>query len=139
MEGYSDDTLSKIGLRDTEHNLIKPERTYRIALLGDSAVESLQVSLDETFGKVLETLLNEQAQKIANNKIADRTISQFEVINFGCSSYSTGQELLQYEQQVDNYNPDAVVLLYNRGDSLENVVKAKDRKRAEARPLFFCK
>ncbi len=64
-------------------------------------------------------------------------IKHFEVINFGCSSYSTGQEILQYEQEADLYKPDAVVLLYNRGDSSENIVNANNRKKAEARPYFY--
>jgi hypothetical protein len=132
MEGYSADKLSSVGLRDSEHSIVKPEGTYRIALLGDSAVESMQVRMDQTFGKVLEKLLNAQLHKTSMGNI-----KQFEVINFGCSSYSTGQELLQYEQEADKYKPDAIVLLYNRSDSLENVVSAKDRKRAEGRPYFY--
>lgn len=132
MEGFSDDKLSSVGYRDSEHSVVKPKGCYRIALLGDSAVESMQVRLNHTFGKVLESLLKAQLQK--NSKA---NINYFETINFGCSSYSTGQELLQYEQEVDKYQPDAIVLLYNRGDSLENIVKAKDRKRAEARPYFY--
>ena len=136
LEGYSNDKLSSVGLRDTEHALPKPAGTYRIALLGDSAVESLQVGMNETFGKVLEKLLNAQLnKKVGKNPL--NTIQHFEVINFGCSSYSTGQEVLQYEREVDKYSPDIVVLLYNRGDSLENIVKVKDRKRAEARPYFY--
>ncbi len=132
MEGYSADKLNSVGLRDSEHNITKPEGTYRIAMLGDSAVESMQVKMNQTFGKVLERLLNAQLHKTSMHNI-----KQFEVINFGCSSYSTGQELLQYEQEADQYKPDAIVLLYNRSDSLENVVRAKDRKRAEARPYFY--
>ncbi len=128
LEGYSHDRLSKVGLRDSEHSITKEAGTYRIALLGDSAVESLQVDLNQTFGKVLESLLNTKQRA---------TVRQFEVVNFGCSSYSTGQEVLQYESEIDKYQPDAVVLLYNRGDSLENVIHDKDRKHAEIRPYFY--
>ncbi len=63
MEGYSSDKLSSVGLRDSEHVIAKPVGTYRIALLGDSAVESMQVSMGKTFGKVLEKLLNAQLAK----------------------------------------------------------------------------
>ena len=125
LEGFSHDKISSVGLRDSPHAVAKEAGIYRIALLGDSAVESLQVDLNQTFGKVLESLLNK------------KTAKHYEVINFGCSSYSTGQELRQYEQEVDKYQPDAIVLLYNRGDSVENTYKIKDRNHAEVRPYFY--
>ena len=132
LEGYSDDKLSSVGLRDTEHTIAKEPGVYRIVLLGDSVVEALQVGLNDTFGKVLESLLNQQ---LSQGKVSK--IKRFEVINFGCSSYSTGQEVLQYEKEAEKYQPDAVVLLYNKGDSIENTVTAKFRKQLEPRPYFY--
>ncbi len=126
LEGYSDENLSKQGLRDTEHGLAKPEGVYRIALLGDSATEGMQVALKDTYGKQLEALLNRTTQA------ADKKI---EVINFGCSSYSNGQETLQLEQQVAKFHPDLVVMMYNRGDYIENIRDPSTMK-AEPRPYF---
>jgi hypothetical protein len=132
MEGYSSEAMSSVGLRDTEHSYQKPPGVYRIALLGDSATEGLQVSLKDTYGKALERMLNN-----VNFPRGDPSRS-FEVINFGCSSYSTGQQLEQYRQQVLKYNPDAVVLMYNRGDSFENVIKPGVKLSAiEPRPYFY--
>jgi hypothetical protein len=129
LEGYSHDYLSHQGLRDVEHQTTKAPGVTRIALLGDSTTESLQVPLPETYGKVLERLLNDQAQANKNGK-------RFEVINFGCASYSTGQELLTYEKQVRQFQPDIVVLMYNRGDSSENVLVGQRADQITPRPYF---
>jgi lysophospholipase L1-like esterase len=136
LEGYSDNYLSSCGLRDTEHQFAKPNGTYRIALLGDSATEGLQVDLNETFGKVAERILNEELST-RHYSHDGKLISNFEVINFGCSGYSNGQELLQYRQDVTRYNPDIVFLLYNRGDSTENSLEPNNRSTAEPRPYFY--
>lgn len=126
LEGYSDETLSSQGLRDTEHSIQKPDSVYRIALLGDSATEGLQVPLNQTYGKVLERMLNESKQ-LGGKKA--------EVINFGCSSYSNGQEVFQLENQVAAYKPDLVIMMYNRGDYIENIRDPSTMK-AEPRPYF---
>lgn len=124
MEGYSNESLNSAGLRDSERQIAKPAGTLRIALLGDSATEGLQVPLSDTYGKVLEQRLTESRHR------------PVEVINFGCSGYSTGQEVLQFEQQVAPYKPDVTILLYNRGDNVENIRKPGDLK-AEPRPYFY--
>ncbi len=132
LEGYSKDYLNSQGLRDTEHSLEKPKNTTRIALLGDSATEALQVPLAETYGKRLERLLS--------NSNAAYGKKNFEVINFGCSSYSTGQELLQFRNQVAAYKPDITMLLYVRGDTIENarnLQSLQDISKTEPRPYFY--
>lgn len=136
LEGYSCDRFNSDGLRDTEHSFAKPAGVYRIALLGDSATESMQVNMNETYGKVLEARLNESLahhQKITG----DQPINQFEVVNFGCSGYSTGQEMLEYMNHVQKYNPDAVVVLFNRGDTTENCLNLKGKDSPEPRPYFY--
>jgi lysophospholipase L1-like esterase len=123
MEGYSNERFSSAGLRDVEHSVAKPAMTYRIALLGDSATEGLQVPMADTYSTVLQQLYSVAGKKT-------------EVLNFGCSSYSTGQEVLQFEREVAQYKPDLTILLYNRGDALENVRKPGDFK-CEPRPYFY--
>lgn len=124
LEGYSNDTLSSTGRRDVEHNLTAAPGATRIAVLGDSATEGLQVSLKETYCRVLERLLNSGSK------------SSVEVMNFGCSSYSTGQQVLQFEQQVLQYHPQITVLLYVRGAALQNSYNPYKRA-AEPRPYFY--
>ncbi len=124
LEGYSHDRISSAGLRDIEHAVAKPPGVKRIAFLGDSYTEGLQVSLPDTFARRMESRLN------AGNK-------QYESINFGCSGYSTGQELIQFNQEAARYKPDLVVLLYTPGDTLENSVSPLKRSDAEPRPYFY--
>lgn len=129
LEGYSNENLSSQGLRDREHALKKPAGVYRIALLGDSATEGMQVALDKTYGSVLEKMLNDRKAEERNGKT-------IEVLNFGCSSYSNGQEMLQLEKQVKPFEPDLVILMYNRGDYIENI-RDPNTLKAEPRPYFY--
>jgi hypothetical protein len=128
LEGFSNESFNRAGLRDTEHALTKPADVFRIALLGDSATEGMQVTLDKTYGKQLEKMLNSRG--------IDTVGKRFEVINFGCSSYSNGQEMLQLKSKVLPYKPDLVVLMYNRGDFVENIRDPRTLK-AEPRPYFY--
>jgi lysophospholipase L1-like esterase len=124
LEGFSNDYLSSSGHRDVEHEQAKPVGTKRIMVLGDSATEGLQVPLGNTYCRVLERHLN------------SGSAGRSEVLNFGCSSYSTGQQVLQFEQQAVKYHPDLTVLLYVSGAALQNVYNPYKRV-AEARPYFF--
>jgi len=149
--------FSSIGLRDVEHAVAKPAGTIRIAVLGDSATEGLQVALKETFAKVLERRLNERAQRSLQREFSNQAnesnaeqdsrflsnrppSKRFEVMNFGCSGYSTGQQLLLYKTLVRNYKPDYVVVFYSKGDSLENSLestKLSKKRKADPRPYYY--
>jgi lysophospholipase L1-like esterase len=124
-EGFSNDHFSSTGLRDREYPIAKPPGVTRIALLGDSSTEGIQVPLERTYAKVMERNLNSAGKQ------------KFEVINFGTSAYSTGQEMLQYERDVRRYKPDIVVLLYNRGDSVENLFAPSANVLNSPRPYFY--
>lgn len=126
FEGHSSDKISSVGLRDVEHTIAKPAGITRIALLGDSATEGMQVPLTKTYARRLEALLNEGSAQ-----------PKYEVINFGASSYSTVQQILQYQLQAAQYKPDIVVLMYNRGDSLENVFVPGPAAAAQPRPYAY--
>ncbi len=124
LEGFSDDHISSSGLRDVEHSAKKPDGVIRIALLGDSTTEGLQVPLQDTYARVLENQLNRDGKP------------KFEVINFACSSYATGQELLQFIGYVEQYHPNITVVLYNKGDAQENI-RDMQKKDLEPRPYFY--
>src|SRR5262245_12197962 len=49
---------NSLGFRDRERSVAKPPDTIRVALLGDSFVEALQVPLEETAGQLLEQSLD---------------------------------------------------------------------------------
>src|SRR5438309_1056803 len=48
-EGRSWVTINSDGFRDVEHTIEKPADVYRIAVIGDSYVEGLQVNREEMF------------------------------------------------------------------------------------------
>jgi hypothetical protein len=108
-EGYSKSFFGPDGMREAGLTIRKPAGVFRVALLGDSIVESLQVPFEETFGQVLEKSI----KKTAEGK-------ELQVLNFGNSGYSTAQEYLQLKNKVLKYNPDAVIVFYNHRDIFEN-------------------
>lgn len=99
-EGHGRVSVNLLGFRGKEI-FPKQANTFRIAVLGDSFVEALQVDAEQTFVSLLEKQLN---QSVAAK---DR---QFEVINCGVSGYGTAQELLMLQNYVLPLEPDAVLL-----------------------------
>src|SRR5713226_9259940 len=77
-EGEAPVRINSDGLRDREHTKGKPANTVRIAVLGDSYTEALQVPFEESLCPILESKLKECALFPGQN---------IEVINFGVSGY----------------------------------------------------
>lgn len=103
--------INSQGLRDVERaGIEKPKGIFRILLLGDSYVEGLRAPLEQTFGKVLESRLNETAPSGL----------RFEVIPAGVSGWGTDQELLWFRQHGAAYQPDLVLLAFFPGNDFEN-------------------
>lgn len=130
MEGLSRDKFNSFGMRDYERTLAKPSGTTRIAVLGDSAAEGLQVPLTDTFPIVLQNMLNNEAKERGTGK-------RFEVLNFGCAGYSSAQEVVQYETQVAKFSPDIVVLFYNYKDAAESVIDNSMRAISDPKPYCY--
>lgn len=130
MEGFSADTLNSLGYRDIEHTVAKPAGVKRVAVMGDSHSEGLQVPLQDTYARRLEESLNDSA-----HKTADKT--NYEVVNFACSGYSTAQEYVQFSEEVVPYKPDVTVILMHWGNTTANIVDPKKRRLAQPRPYFY--
>ncbi len=107
-EGLSTSYFNSFGLREPNVTLAKPAGTYRIALLGDSLTESLQVPLEKSFSYGIEKDLQASLKK------------PVQVLNFGTSGYSTAQEFLQLKNDVLAFKPDLVLVCYNTRDCFEN-------------------
>lgn len=101
-EGESRVEINSDGFRDVEHTIEKPADTFRIAVIGDSYVEALQVGRDEMFTNFIPGPAS-NCPEVGGKKI--------EVLNFGVSGYSTTQELLMLRSKVWKYSPDLVILL----------------------------
>ena len=100
-EGLNYVRINSDGLRDREHSKLKPADTLRIAVIGDSYAEALQVPMENAFWAVMEQRLQE-CPAFAGQKV--------EVINFGVSGYGTAQELITLRQHVWDYSPDIIML-----------------------------
>lgn len=117
------------GFHDRERSYAKPANTVRIAVLGNSWTEALQVPLDKTYTSVLEQELNEKPC------FAGR---QVEVLNFGVAGYSTAQELLTLQQEVWKYDPDIVIVaFYPARDIANNVRELNNAVNPEQSPYFI--
>lgn len=108
-EGEAYVTINRAGLRDREHSLEKPPGTFRIAVLGDSYTEALQLPMDQTYWARLEQELR------GCPALAGRSV---EAVNFGVSGYSTAQELLVLRHKVRPYHPDLVLLALFTGNDI---------------------
>jgi hypothetical protein len=114
-EGESYIQINNAGLRDREHAKVKPANTLRLAILGDSYAEALQVSIEQTFWAVLERELAKCSY--VNGR-------EVEAINFGVSGYGTAQELMTLRHKVWDYSPDVVVLAFLTGNDITDNVRA---------------
>ena len=120
-EGRAQVEINSAGFRGSlpVHGL--DESVYRIAVLGDSFTEALQVNEDETWVKGLQNQLNNfgDCSLLAGRKA--------EVLNFGVGGYGTGQSLLTWRHQVREFRPNLVILaVYPGNDFLDNQPGSRD-------------
>jgi hypothetical protein len=110
-EGKGYVSINRDGLRDQEHEVSHPANTLRIAVLGDSYAEAMQVNEEEAFwailGKDLQGCASLRGRKV-------------EVINFGVSGSGTAQELLTLQHRVWKYSPDVVLLAFTTGNDISD-------------------
>jgi len=90
--------ISDQGFRDRHYGK-KEEVTYRILCVGDSFAMGHGVYLEETYAKVLESLLNER-----------NLTKRIEVINAGTGGHGVWQELIMLEERGLALEPDLVIL-----------------------------
>jgi hypothetical protein len=107
-EGFSRTYISGLGLVDEEAPLNPEPGMKRIAFLGDSKTEALQVPDQDRFCRLIESASNKDGQTCC------------QTINFGTSSYGPLVECLQYLKLVRRFKPDVTVLVYNYGDVNES-------------------
>ncbi len=120
--------INSHGFHDQERSYEKPANTVRIAVLGNSWTEALQVPQEENYCAVLERKLAERAC------FAGRRV---EVLNFGVAGYSTAQELLTLRQEAWKYHPDVVVVaMYAARDIANNVRELNSAVNPERSPYF---
>lgn len=110
-EGEVYGRINAAGQRDRDHALAKPPGTFRIAFLGDSYTEAMQVDVEQAYWSVAE---RELAKCPA---LAGRSV---EALNFGVSGFGTAQAIETLRHRVWDYQPDVVVLGFLTGNDLRN-------------------
>ena len=108
------------GYFDHDRALVKPPRTKRIVVIGDSYVESVQVPLAKTFHKRMETLLNGQHSLTS----ADTT---FQVIALGNSGTGQSTNLATLRREGLAYQPDLVIFTLCSNDICDDDPYLKSR------------
>ena len=120
--------INNHGFHDEERVHDKPANTVRIAVLGNSWTEALQVPLEKTYTAVLQRNLNQRSC------FGGRRV---EVLNFGVAGYSTAQELLTLRQEVWKYHPDVILLaFYPARDIANNLREFNNAAHPEQSPYF---
>jgi len=94
-------TTNNDGFHDRQHSIEKPQGIFRIAVLGDSQVESLQVPLEKMAYTLLEKKLNE---KLNGEKV--------EILSFGHAGNGQLLDKLYLDKYVLKYHPNLVIDLF---------------------------
>jgi hypothetical protein len=102
--GTVEDRQNSRGMGGPDRAFEKPDRTFRILVLGDSYTQALEVTYEDRFTTKLERSLSQAS---------DLTI---EVINAGVQGYGMDQEVLYYETEGWRYRPDLVLVMRWVGD-----------------------
>lgn len=110
-EGGSWVRINHDGFRGPDYAKEKPPGVVRVAVIGDSYVEAIQVAEDATFTAVIGRRLKD-CPALAGKKI--------EAMNFGVDGYGTAQELITLRRKVWAYAPDVVVLAIFLGNDVRN-------------------
>jgi lysophospholipase L1-like esterase len=92
--------INSHGFRGDEVAMKKPEDTKRIAILGDSFTFGMLTDQAAVFPKLLQ----------------DQLSKEYEVLNFGIIGYSTDQQYLQLRDEVIEFDPDIVILMFFAGN-----------------------
>jgi lysophospholipase L1-like esterase len=101
-------SINRWGMRDRDRSLEKPAGEFRIAMLGDSAVEAVHVKPEQVVNIRMEKLLHDQGYR------------NVEVMNFAVEGIGTTQELLLYKEKVRQFHPDLVLLMFSTNDVFNN-------------------
>lgn len=93
---------NKTGYFDHEYPISKPSKVYRVVLIGDSYVESVQAPLESTFHKLTESALNELETGTNSRK--------YQLIALGNSGFGQKSNFDVLRTQGMKYEPNLVIM-----------------------------
>lgn len=112
--------FNREGMRDEDFAVAKPAGTRRVAVIGDSMIAAIASDEEQTLVRRLESHLNQTSDA-----------GRWQVMNFGVSGSSTGQELVLYRERVCKYRPDIVVCAFcvanDLGDNCTQLTSSRSR------------
>jgi len=103
--------INSFGWRDEEWSIKKPDNVYRIAVLGDSVVEAIEVELDRTFMAIAQNQFNQHS----------KNGMKIELMSFGRTSFTQTEELLVLKNMVEQFSPDMVMVLFLPLNDIQDV------------------
>jgi hypothetical protein len=112
--------INSHGLRSPETTYEKPTATFRILNLGDSIVMGWGVPEEDTYGRRLETMFNEESSGEP----------RFEVINAGVPGWNLENALAYLQAEGLRYEPDLILL----GVTLTNDIYGQSALMADNKP-----
>ena len=112
-EGFSKVEINSKGWNDFERQYNKPQDVVRVAIVGDSFIEALQVPKTDSVASKLESWLD------VNCKYKMDDI-RYEVLSFGASGWGTTQMHLAINNEIIQYDPDFVIMAFFPGNDLKN-------------------
>lgn len=127
-EGAALVKINSHGFRDQERELKKSAGTYRIAVIGDSFTEALQVPLEQTYTSHLEEMLS-SCEALDGKKV--------EVLNFGIKGYGTLQELFTLRYKAWGFDPDFVLLAFFTANDVYDNHPELNPTNADIAPYFW--
>lgn len=108
-EGESYVRVNSSGYNDRDHTLNRPPGTIRIAFLGSSETEALQVPQVQNFVNLTERDLN---RKLTAKKV--------ETLNFGVEGYNLAQIYYTLHDEIWKYDPQIVLVCFSNFLALKN-------------------
>lgn len=109
-EGHSCYAINSEGWRDRQHDIVKPANVFRIAIIGDSYVEALQIERKNTFWSMLESDLQQKGWNV-------------EMLVFGMSGFDAATAYQALQHHVIKYEPNLVVFMFYPGNDLRDSVR----------------
>ncbi len=98
LPGMTVDHVNAQGFRGDDLQLVKPAGTFRVFAVGGSTTLGVTNPYAESYLYLLQTLLRERHPGVA-----------IEVMNAGAPWYTTAHDLVGYEVEVRQYQPDLVI------------------------------
>ncbi|MFN3351220.1 hypothetical protein [Pseudorhodoplanes sp.] len=120
--------MNRFGFRGADWTREPGEGTLRIAMLGDSFLDSSNLADEHDLARVVESALNTSCPALAPRKA--------EVLNFGVSGYGTAQQYLLLEQRVAEFRPAVAVLAFYAGNDVANNSRSLSPDGQKTKPYF---